>query len=172
MSSVRKVFRDPRRWFRGAVGSAFAEFSITTLYALSSILIGILLIGVQATSSWYDALSVNARQGEVMIASLAMMGPLAYSVVAEPPIKYRSAFQLVVLFYTLVGVSVYVANKLTSIIDGEMMVYMSSGALVIALVLNLITTISNHHVKGPADTMRDSTLTKARQYAEHAAGRN
>lgn len=107
-----------------------------------------------------------------MIASLAMMGPLAYSVVAEPPIKFRPFFQLIVLFYTLIGVSIYVANKMGSAIDGSMMIYVSAGALVIALVLNLITTISNHHTKGPADTMRDSTLDKARKYAEHAAGRD
>lgn len=170
-SNLSRLYRDPKRWFRGVLGSAVAEFSITTLYALSSIMIGVLLLGMQPSNSWYDAISVNARQGELMIASLAMMGPLAYSVVAEPPIKFRKLFQLIVLFYTLIGVSIYVSNKMGSSVDSEMMVSFSLFALTIALILNFVTTIINHHAKGPADTMRDSTLNKARKYAEHARGR-
>ncbi|MBY5930801.1 hypothetical protein KUV86_16970 [Halomonas sp. DP8Y7-3] len=167
MSSIRRRFRDVWRW----MCSAFAEFSIISVYALSSIAIGILLLRYTADNTWFDAVSLNAMQGELMIASIAMMGPLAYSVVAEPPIKYRRFFQFFVAVYTLMAVTAYVANKLVNDMDESFMVNSSVVALFVSLLINYFATYINHSVKRPDDKMRDSTISKAQAYAAHARGR-
>ncbi|WP_146064605.1 hypothetical protein [Billgrantia desiderata] len=167
MASFRRRVRDIWGW----MCSAFAEFSIISVYALSSIAIGILLLRFTADNSWFDAVALNAMQGELMIASIAMMGPLAYSVVAEPPIKYRRFFQFFVACYTLLAVAAYVANKLVANIDENFMVTSSIAALLFSLSVNYFATYVNHSVKRPDDKMRDSTISKARAYAEHARGR-
>lgn len=167
MKFARREVRDVWSW----MCSAFAEFSITSIYALSSILIGILLLRYIADNTWFRAISLNALQGELMIASIAMMGPLAYAVVADPPIKYKTFFQLVVLMYTLFAFGVYVANKLVDSMNHEFMVNASIVALVFSLVINYVATYINHSVKRPDDKMRDSTIRKAAAYAAHVGER-
>ncbi|PAU73294.1 hypothetical protein [Vreelandella alkaliphila] len=167
MSTLRRRVREVCSW----MASAFAEFSITSIYSLSSIAVGILLLRFKAESTWFEALSLNAMQGELMIASIAMMGPLAYSVVAEPPIKHKRFFQFFVLLFTLLAVTIYVANKISGDIDAGFMISSSAIALIFSLVLNYFATYVNHSVKKPGDKMRDSTIKNVRAYAEHARGR-
>lgn len=167
MASFRRRVREVWSW----MCSAFAELSITSVYALSSIAIGVLLLRYTSNNTWGDAVSLNAMQGELMIASIAMMGPLAYSVVAEPPIKYKKFFQFFVLVYTLIAVSVYVANKLSSQMDAGFMVSASFAALLFSLAVNFFAKYVEHSVKRPDDKMRDATINNARAYAAHARGR-
>lgn len=157
---------------RKIVGSAMGELVITTLYALSSIIITTLILTAQDTYTFSDALVSNAQQGEMLIAAIAMAGPLAYSLVAEPStIKWKVTFQAVLTLFTLFAISIYITTKTTNDINDTFLTTSSLAALFVGIGLHAFTVFSNHSAKLPGEKMKEESQNKIDEYEKRVKNR-
>ncbi|WP_146742488.1 hypothetical protein [Onishia taeanensis] len=163
---------DVKRALRKRVASSFFEFLITALFAFASIGLSVLWLTFNESTTLHDALYANFSDGEVLIASIALLGPVAYSVVGDPPIKFKGIIQISLFSFCAWWGLLYISVKSPGSTDTSILMHSSWISVVVSCVMLFgVIYYNNTQKKDPGEVMSDQNKEYANSYAAHVKGR-
>lgn len=147
------------------IWDCLTQYFTTVIYSLAPLLIGAAILSMMDNGKdYFDGFIEQAAPGELILWSATVIAGVAYSIIKDPPVKYRGFFGFYCLI-VLVVATIYKALTITneSIADLTLMAYVLAISTALVLFANMFMEMKAH--SNPSKMLRAEGTDFADGYA-------